>query len=160
MALGDPFDADSVAALIVTSDGRYLLQLRDDRPGVDLPGMWGLFGGSSESGEEPECALRRELAEELDFTPKLVTLFCSLTIDERPYGGWYFRRTFYEVGVTEEQILNFSLREGQAMALYTGADVAGLGTSGLPFDLCAVLMHVRREESRRTRAERARRRER
>ena len=55
-----------VAALLVLDDGRYVMQLRDAIPRIFYPGHWGCFGGAVEAGEEPEQALRRELAEEND----------------------------------------------------------------------------------------------
>src|SRR6201999_3754337 len=38
------------AALLVTPDGRYLMQHRDDKPGILLPGHWALFGGTIDPG--------------------------------------------------------------------------------------------------------------
>jgi len=55
----------AVAAIIAVSEPGYLLQLRDERHGIWYPGYWGLFGGTAESGETAEMAIRRELAEEL-----------------------------------------------------------------------------------------------
>jgi len=52
-----------LAVLLV--DGRYVMQLRDDKPGIAVPGVWSLFGGSVEEGEEPRTALLREIEEEL-----------------------------------------------------------------------------------------------
>src|SRR3954462_534946 len=52
------------AVFLLTKDRRLILQLRDDKPGVNYPGRIGAFGGSAEHGETPaDCALR-ELAEE------------------------------------------------------------------------------------------------
>ena len=45
--------------------GRYLLQLRDDKPGISAPGVWALFGGQVEPSETAERAVRREVEEEL-----------------------------------------------------------------------------------------------
>jgi 8-oxo-dGTP diphosphatase len=52
-------------ALVIDTEGRLLLQQRDDIPTIICPGMIGLFGGHRE-GEESflECAVR-EIAEEL-----------------------------------------------------------------------------------------------
>ncbi|MBU6354307.1 MAG: NUDIX hydrolase [Cyanobacteria bacterium REEB498] len=55
----------TVALAILERDGRWLMQLRDDVPGIVGPGCWGLFGGHLEPGETPEQALRRELLEEI-----------------------------------------------------------------------------------------------
>jgi len=53
------------AALIIDTRGRFLLQQRDDIPGILFPGKIGLFGGHRE-GEETflECAVR-EVHEEI-----------------------------------------------------------------------------------------------
>ena len=56
---------DAAVALIVLEDGRYLMQHRDQKPGIFYPGHWGLFGGAIDADETPEIALRRELEEEL-----------------------------------------------------------------------------------------------
>ena len=38
----------SVGAIIRVGPERFLFQLRDDKPGVVMPGYWGLFGGHIE----------------------------------------------------------------------------------------------------------------
>lgn len=52
-----------VAAALVDSEGRVLLQQR--LPGRSMAGLWEFPGGKVETGERPEAALIRELAEEL-----------------------------------------------------------------------------------------------
>lgn len=54
----------SVLAVLLAND-RYVMQLRDDRPGIADPGVWALFGGRIEPGEAPRAALVREIQEEL-----------------------------------------------------------------------------------------------
>ena len=53
-------------AFVVALDaqGRVLMQLRDDRPGIVQPAHWSFFGGGVEAGETPRDAARREFAEE------------------------------------------------------------------------------------------------
>jgi len=73
------WDLISVTALLVDADGRFLLQLRDDRPDIVNPGLWGSFGGRVEPHETPQVetpdeALVRELREELAWTPPLFRL--------------------------------------------------------------------------------------
>lgn len=46
------------------NEGRMLLQLRDDYPGIAAPGQWGFFGGGVEPGETLDTAARREFLEE------------------------------------------------------------------------------------------------
>ena len=55
----------AVALAMLERQGHWLLQLRDDIPGIAAPGCWGLFGGHLDPGESPEQALRRELLEEI-----------------------------------------------------------------------------------------------
>lgn len=52
-----------VAAALVDRDGRLLVQQRPE--GLPMAGLWEFPGGKVESGETPEQALIRELAEEL-----------------------------------------------------------------------------------------------
>lgn len=52
-----------VAAALVDPAGRVLLQRR--APGRIMAGLWEFPGGKLETGETPEAALIRELAEEL-----------------------------------------------------------------------------------------------
>ena len=54
-----------IAHAVLLVNDAYVLQLRDDVPGIAARGMWALFGGSLEDGESPEAGLRREIAEEL-----------------------------------------------------------------------------------------------
>lgn len=53
-----------VHVLIHDAQGRFLLQLRDDIPGIAYPGRWSLFGGGVEPGETLRAAAVREIAEE------------------------------------------------------------------------------------------------
>lgn len=54
---------------ILRLSGKYVLQLRDDMPGIAARGQWSLFGGEINSGEAPLEAIRRELSEELSIAP-------------------------------------------------------------------------------------------
>ncbi len=61
----DEAKVGSVLAVLLVG-GRYVMQLRDNRPGIPDPGVWALFGGRIEPGETPRAALVREIQEELD----------------------------------------------------------------------------------------------
>jgi 8-oxo-dGTP diphosphatase len=51
------------ACAVIDPDGRVLIAQRP--PGKEMAGLWEFPGGKVESGETPEAALIRELAEEL-----------------------------------------------------------------------------------------------
>ncbi|MBE9154716.1 NUDIX hydrolase [Cyanobium sp. LEGE 06113] len=58
-----------VALAVLEQGGQWLIQLRDDIPGIVAPGAWGLFGGHLDPGESPAEAVRRELREEIGWWP-------------------------------------------------------------------------------------------
>lgn len=53
-------------ALLVTKDGKIILQQRDNTPGIVNPGLISMFGGTVKSIDSLEQGLRRELLEELE----------------------------------------------------------------------------------------------
>ncbi|MEM1266034.1 MAG: NUDIX hydrolase [Pseudomonadota bacterium] len=66
--VGEPGPLAAISVLLRDAEGRFLLQLRDDRPDVLGGGMWGLFGGLIEPGEDLATAALREVAEETGMT--------------------------------------------------------------------------------------------
>jgi 8-oxo-dGTP pyrophosphatase MutT (NUDIX family) len=64
-----------VAIAILYREGKFLLQLRDNIPGIVFPGFWGLFGGHLEIGETPDQAIKRELEEEINYNSLNPQLF-------------------------------------------------------------------------------------
>ncbi|HEY9809448.1 MAG TPA: NUDIX hydrolase [Halomicronema sp.] len=66
-----------VALAILYQNGKFLMQLRDNIPTIVYPGNWTFFGGHMEPGEVPEVAVKRELLEEIGYTPnKLIKFGC------------------------------------------------------------------------------------
>jgi len=62
-----PQRREVAAALIIDQRGRFLLQQRDNVPGILFPGKIGLFGGHREGDETfLECVVR-EIHEEISF---------------------------------------------------------------------------------------------
>ncbi|WP_193197735.1 NUDIX hydrolase [Nostoc sp. MG11] len=57
-----------VAIAILYQENKFLMQLRDNIPGILYPGYWGLFGGHIEPGETPDVTVKREILEEIGYT--------------------------------------------------------------------------------------------
>ena len=133
----------AAAALLVTPDGRYLLQHRDPLPGIFFPGWWGLFGGAIDPGEMPGQALLRELDEELGLTPRAVHPFCVLGLDFgfSPHGQ--ADRHIFEVPIEERDVEHMTLGEGQGMELVSARDVMGTRPV-IPYDATVIWQHATR----------------
>ncbi|MEL6139407.1 MAG: NUDIX domain-containing protein, partial [Cyanobacteria bacterium J06628_6] len=80
--MGNDFGKVEVAIAILHQGNHFLLQLRDDIPGIFYPGHWGFFGGHIEPGEDADQGVRRELLEEIGYAPPQLDLF-QRTEDER-----------------------------------------------------------------------------
>jgi len=92
MITGQP--AKIVSAIIV-ANGKILLLLRDDSPGIRDPNCWQLPGGGVEEGEAPDEAIKRELQEEIGVTPSSLHFLISPSDNVRAY---FARLTDEEVG--------------------------------------------------------------
>ncbi len=105
-------------------NGRYVLQLRDDRPDIAAPGLWALFGGSVEQGEEPRQAVLREVEEELC----LRLDDCRLLWCVDQYSG-FFRQIasycFFEADITDLWGQH-RLTEGQAVEHFSYHELGAL----------------------------------
>jgi 8-oxo-dGTP pyrophosphatase MutT (NUDIX family) len=131
------------AAVLWTSDGRYLMQRRDDKPGLVLRDHWAAFGGSVDPGESGEAALRRELVEELEFTAREVALVTELTIRlPLAAGPRWDRMSFYAAPVTPADVDAMVLHEGQEKRLFA-LDALLAEPKVAPWDLAAILIHAR-----------------
>ena len=62
-----PRHREIACALIIDTCGRFLLQQRDDIPGIVCPGMVGLFGGHREGDETFLQCVVREVHEEISY---------------------------------------------------------------------------------------------
>ncbi|MFW6359399.1 MAG: NUDIX hydrolase [Chroococcales cyanobacterium] len=105
----------TVAIAILSQNGQFLMQLRDNIPGIIFPGHWGFFGGHLEPGENPEEALKRELFEEIGYNVPESSLFRTYTTSE------VIRHVFHvPLTVTLDAL---ELYEGWDMALFTPAEI-------------------------------------
>lgn len=61
-------DRKGAVALIIWQD-LFLLQLRENKPGIKNPGKWALFGGGQKLDETLGETIVRELTKEIGFKP-------------------------------------------------------------------------------------------
>jgi 8-oxo-dGTP pyrophosphatase MutT (NUDIX family) len=134
----------AVALIVVGENERYLMQLRDQKPGIFYPGHWGLFGGAMDPGESPETTLRRELEEELHLAANEMTYFTEFEFDFAFCGLGRFIRRFYEVRVPESSLVGLVLGEGSDMRAFRARELLN-GARVVPFDAFAIWLHVARE---------------
>jgi 8-oxo-dGTP pyrophosphatase MutT (NUDIX family) len=135
---------DAAAAIIVTEDRRYLMQLRDDIPRIFYPGHWGCFGGAISAGETPLEALQRELSEELEFAPARGEEFVRFDFDLTRLGQAQKSRTYYEFVVSAERIADFVLHEGAGMRAFSATELFAL-PNVTPYDAFALWLHFARD---------------
>jgi 8-oxo-dGTP pyrophosphatase MutT (NUDIX family) len=139
--------SDAVAALLVHEDGRYIMQLRDQKEGIFYPGHWGCFGGAVEQGEDTLHAMRRELKEELEFEPTSLRRFTRFDFDFAPLGHPKVYRLYYEIVVSDVAFKRLVLHEGAAVRAFDGKDLLSKERV-TPYDAFAVWMHLYRREGR------------
>jgi 8-oxo-dGTP pyrophosphatase MutT (NUDIX family) len=135
-----PSDA-AVALIVVGDDERYLMQLRDDKPGIFYPGHWGVFGGAVDHGESPERTLRRELREELGLTVATLRYFTEFSFDFGFSGFGHFTRSYFEVQVAAAAIDTLVLGEGSDMRVFSARELLS-GLRVVPFDAFAIWLHA------------------
>jgi len=138
---------DAVVALITTEEGRYLMQLRDQKKDIFYPGYWGLFGGAVDDGEEPLDALYRELKEELNLEVRTADVFTRLDIDLKPMGLPSIYRIFYEVAVAQSDLSGLILREGAMMKTFDSKELLSLDRV-VPYDAFVLWLHIAKDRLR------------
>jgi hypothetical protein len=127
---------DAVAAVILSPDGRYVLQLRDRIKGIFFPDHWGFFGGGVESSDSGlKAAMRRELPE------SRFSFFTRMTFDFGYCGLTDMFRMYYEVRLTEAEMQSAVLGEGSAFGAFTLTDALN-DLRLVPYDEMALWMHA------------------
>lgn len=105
-----------VAIAILHTADRFLMQLRDNIPGIIYPGCWGFFGGHLDPGETPEVAVKRELQEEIGYLPPIISEF-------RCYSDDKVIRHVFQAPLTVE-LEQLVLGEGWDLGLLTPQEIS------------------------------------
>jgi 8-oxo-dGTP pyrophosphatase MutT (NUDIX family) len=141
-----PLRPGNAVAAIITVEGAYLLQLRDNKRGIFFPAHWGCFGGAVEPGESNELALARELHEELGaaFPPASFRYFTRFDFDLGFAGLAPIWRYFYEIELGSGTLGHLRLQEGAGMQLYPPEEILSGAILLTPYDAFALWFHVNR----------------
>jgi 8-oxo-dGTP pyrophosphatase MutT (NUDIX family) len=109
--------------ILQNAQGDYLLQMRDDTPGIVTPLQWDSFGGGVEEGEDILQAAARELEEELGVKASPD----ELTVEK-----------ILNVGLSEEHFVrlkrplewgDFKVFEGAGAGFFTPEEIAKIPTT-------------------------------
>jgi 8-oxo-dGTP pyrophosphatase MutT (NUDIX family) len=104
--------------VLLRNDGAALLQLRDDNPNIQDPGIWVFPGGHVEPDETPEAGARREFKEETLYCCDALRELVRFSSRDLGYSGDYPVIFFWshfdgaqEIRCCEGQDLRFVLRD-------------------------------------------------
>ena len=115
-----------VVTCILLNKGKYVMQLRDDKPDINSPGLWGLFGGYRREFEDPMTAISRELKEELGIEINPVRRF----IDGIEYTSHLI--FLEDISNQYDQIV---LGEGQDFGSFSLAELGGMKVSAFSLEI-------------------------
>jgi 8-oxo-dGTP diphosphatase len=117
------WDVISTTALPVDARGRILLQLRDDKPDIWNPGLWGSFGGrvephETDERETPEEGFLREMEEELGWRPRVYALHDAIPYRTLPEDDARRQLIYIYAAAADVPADSLVLGEGQAMEFF------------------------------------------
>lgn len=111
-----------VSALLVDENGKLVIQLRDDKPGLLFPAHWATLGGAIESGETPDESMKRELAEEIEPAPP-VTFWRYFEHHFKARGETRMVANYVYVGKLPCDLEHVKSYEGQRLAAFTAHEL-------------------------------------
>jgi 8-oxo-dGTP pyrophosphatase MutT (NUDIX family) len=115
----------AVCGVVLLKGEAALLQLRDDKPGLQDAGLWVFPGGHLEPGETPEEAARREFLEETGYACDSLGALGSWRSRELGYEN-DFALYFFWAHYDGRQ--NPQCREGQDLRFIERAAASGLAS--------------------------------
>jgi 8-oxo-dGTP diphosphatase len=103
--------------------GKYLFFLRDNKPTIPNPNMYGLLGGGIEVGEEPIEALEREMQEESNIDIHDIQELGNKTVTHMIRDGkgeqTAVAKIYFFLAQTEATLKDAELHEGQKLEYFT-----------------------------------------
>ncbi|MEI6775084.1 MAG: NUDIX domain-containing protein [bacterium] len=99
---------------------KYLFVLRDNKPNIPNPNMWGLFGGGIELGEDPAETIKRELLEETNIDVFDIKKIYAKNVCHNVQGKEYNITGYYFIGKTHvNNVSKVILHEGQKVSFFS-----------------------------------------
>ena len=120
---GNCYPTESVVTFLHVDYTKCLLQLRDFKPSIAFPGVWGGFGGQIEKGESPKLAGCRELKEELGYSPNRISYFRDYHFDKSVVCARRDVHLHVYYGELKVSISDLILNEGQDMGLFSRSEI-------------------------------------
>lgn len=142
ITVSSQIDLFAVGAVIIDPQGRYLMQHRDNKPGLPVRDHWALFGGGHDKNETPEAALIRELAEELEFAPREMIRFHNAVHALVGAPKPVVSKAYFLVRASDEELAAMVQHEGQGMGLFTLNELTVMEKI-VPWDLYAIMLYER-----------------
>ena len=104
--------------LLINSNNKLLMLLRDNKSDIPFPNMWDIPGGHVEPGEIPEKTVKREMLEEMELKVGELNLFKTYK-SEKLIDHVFWKR----IDLQPEKI---NLKEGQRLAYFSRDELSSM----------------------------------
>lgn len=111
--------------IILNSENKLLLHLRDNKKDIPFPNSWALIGGGIDEGETPMEAIKREAKEELSCPVKDISFIGEA--EEKDFGV----HLFFFKGRVSEKIENIKVFEGQRACFFDLTELKNIQVPGI-----------------------------
>ncbi len=108
-------------------NNKILMQLRDNKPNIAAPNMWGPVGGNCKKGETPyECCLR-EVTEETGYLPSKINWLKNIYLSDDINNNYlaHYLSVFWSIYKNEKVIKCY---EGQKIVFKSLEEIESLNT--------------------------------
>ena len=112
--------------IMTNAAGKYLMQMRDNHPGIHFPLKWSFFGGGMEEGETPLETARREIFEEIGVQVELEDLQVEGTMEFASHPGRVLHIVRCRKPIEWEMI---KLAEGAGAGYFSAEEIQLIGAS-------------------------------
>jgi len=109
--------------VLLRADGGALLQLRDNKPDINDPGMWVFPGGHCEPGETKESCAAREFLEETSYQCRSLKHLVSLSAGALGYRTDFLLDFYWD---RFDGVQTYVCGEGQDLRFHTLEESADL----------------------------------